>query len=333
MTGRSQSKEASDNKLPKIVSTLPMFIAYCLFDGNSFPFHEFILNRIGLFGEAWGQEVLGRRIGHANESDAVYRGMRSAGRARKDKELAKKHNSFVRQHGSERHHVISEATATAKLLGLGRGDLPCIACEAGAGTRNISILRIRREWYRTDARQDILSDALRTGLRSIEIRRVISKLPMEADEMTRRMQQHLDGLGDRIDRRMHGIADPSTGTMSEDQFSKEIQERALAIDTNGQRVFAHGQPVAPTKLPFKLLLALAATAASPNAILSRDQANTALWEEEERAASALDSVVRRLRQELRGRSRGPRRTLSIEIETVRGRGWRLKLAPDDVLVV
>jgi len=44
-------------------------------------------------------------------------------------------------------------------------------------------------------------------------------------------------------------------------------------------------------------------------------------------------VVRRLREQLRGRGKGPRRTLSIEIETVRGRGWRPNLAPHEILVV
>jgi DNA-binding winged helix-turn-helix (wHTH) protein len=332
MTGRFQSKVSDEQGLPRIVSTLPMFIAHCLFDGDSYPFHEFILNRIHVLGSSWGQEVIGRRIGHANECDAIYQAMRSTDRVLKDRELAEQHAALVQRHGSERNLWIFQSREYTALLGLSGTELPCIACEAGTDTRSLAVLRIDRRWYADAQREHILSESLQEGLGSEAVRGVIPSLPMEADEMAWRMQRHLDGLRDRIDRRMRGVQEDSGRSIDETWLQTEVAAHALVVVRGGHCAYVHGKPFNTTPLPFRLLVALAECASSANAFLSRDEAGNWLWAGDRRTLTAFDSVVHRLRQDLATMARThPGRELTLE--THRGRGYRLTLAPDDVLVV
>ena len=309
-----------------------MFLAHCLFDGDSYSFHEFILNRIHLLGASWGHEVIGRRIGHANECDAIYQGMRSTERALKDRELAKQHPALVQQHGSERNLWISQSREYTERLGLNGSKLPCIACEAGTDTRSFAVLRLDRGWYAGDEREHILSESLQEGLGSEAVRGVIPSLPMEADEMAWRMQRHLDGLRDRIDRRMRGVQEDSGRSIDETWLRTEVETHALVVVRGGHRAYVHGKPFNTTSLPFRLLVALAERASSPNALLSRAEAEDWLWAGERRTLTALDSVVHRLRQDLATAARN-RCSHELGLETHRGRGYRLALAPDNILVV
>jgi DNA-binding winged helix-turn-helix (wHTH) protein len=310
-----------------------MFLAHCLFDGDSYPFHEFILNRIHVLGASWGQEVIGRRIGHANECDTIYQAMRSTERALKDGELAEQHAALVQQHGSERNLWIFQSREYTERLGLSGTKLPCIACEAGTDTRNLAVLRIDRRWYADDEREHILSESLQEGLGSQAVRGVIPNLPMEANEMALRMQRHLDGLRDRIDRRMRGISEGPIAPIDEAWFQTEVAARALVVDRIGHRAYVYGKPLKTTPLPFRLLVAVAERASSPNAFLSRAEAENRLWTGEVRTLTAFDSVIHRLREDLAIAARYRGSVREIALETRRNCGYRLTLTPDDVLVV
>lgn len=333
MNGRLQRQRARASVPPKLVSTLPMFIAHCLFDGDSYPFHEFILTRIHVLGASWGQEVLGRRIGHANESDLIYKGMRSEERTRRDLDLAEQHAALVHEHGSERNLWVFQSEEYARALELSRNNLPCIACEAGTDTRSLAVLRIDRRWYADAERELILSESLQEGLGPEAVRGVIPSLPMEADEMARRMQRHLVALHDRIDRRMRGISESPPRSIDEAWFQTEVAARVLVVDRIGHRAYIYGKPLNTTPLPFRLLVVLAERASSPNAFLSRREAEDWLWAGEIRTPTAFDSVVHRLRQDLAiaARRRGGMHEITAERRS--NFGYRLTVTPDDVLLV
>ena len=316
-----------------IITQPPFFLARFLFDGDSYALHEFAKERIHVLGPAWGSEVLGLLSGNPRECDDIYKNQRTEARALADGELADQWADLVRDHGCEKNLILAQTAKVIELLGVPKTDLPCIALETRISSRQFATLRISPPWLDNDGFRRTLSAALKSGLAPKTVRDLVGIEPITTEEMTVRMQRHLDDMYTSLARGMRGIADPSAGKLGEEELQKEISNHPLVIDTSGQRVFAHGRQVTPTKLTYELLAALAAVAASQNAILSRDEANTALWGEADRGDSALDSVVRRLREQLRGRGKSPRRTPSIEIETVRGRGWRLKLAPDEVLVV
>jgi DNA-binding winged helix-turn-helix (wHTH) protein len=316
------------------VDSPPFFVAHCLFDGDSYAFHEFIQLRIHVLGAAWGDEVLGRRIGHSNENDEVYRAMRTEARAAKDSALAAQHQALIEAHGTERNLHLAQADDYARRLGVGRKDVPCIACEAGVGTGSLSILRIDPDWYATDARQRILSECLQRGLGGATIRGLVPRLPVSVHELTQRMDQHLGALRSSIERQMRGQEDVLSTSVDDAWLADEIRRRALVIDRHHQRVYVRGESVSAPPKVYRLLTGLAETAQHKDAVLTREVAENLLWDGQDRSLSALDSVVLRTRSLLKGpvgsRGRGRR---TIEIESRRGMGLRLKLNPDEVLLV
>lgn len=315
------------------VAALPMFLAHCLFDGDSYAFYGFIAQRIHVLGAAWGYEIVGRRIERAQEHDACYASMRSAQREEKDRQLADQWPELIRQYGSERNWILAETANYVKILGIQQHDLPCIACEAGVDSRRFAILRIRPEWYATDEKQRILSECLQSGLGSRTVRTLIPTLPMSPSELAERMQLHLDRLALSIARRMRGLDELTARQLSEAEVHAAAQRHPLVLDLRGHRAFQHGQLVELTDMPFRLLTALAEVAISQGAILSRDDASARVWGGESRSDHTLDSLVRRLRETFGAARRSSRGTPPIEIEVVRGRGWRLKLDATEVLVV
>ncbi|HLF29757.1 MAG TPA: response regulator transcription factor [Xanthomonadales bacterium] len=102
--------------------------------------------------------------------------------------------------------------------------------------------------------------------------------------------------------------------------SPEIHFGPLAIDLSGQRVYLDGAEVELTTYEFKILQYLAL---HPEAVVTKSELAEHIYDEDaERDSNVIEVFIGRLRRKL-----DPAGSLN-PIETLRGRGYRLALAPD-----
>lgn len=301
----------------------PWFLAYPLFDGDSTAFGDFIRDRIHDLGGAWGEEIMGIRIGHPGQRDEVYERMRSAQRVGRDDEGVEEYETLARVRGGSRNHDLRETRELVRHFGLATADLPALVLQTLPAAPHPAVLRIRIEWLSSQGGQRTLSSALQAGLAPPNVRRLVEDGPVTVGELARRMQRLADSLHDDIRQILTGRARrPRDAQYDRDE---EVARRRLVIETGTCSAFLDRQRLKLARQPFDILSQLAEAVSDGREWVLRNDLQDTVWQGNAITDSAMDSAIRRLRRALR--------IDGSLVETRRGVGYRLRLLATDVCVL
>ena len=285
-------------------------------------FYDFVLDRIHDLGAAWGEEIVGVRIGHPGQRDEVYERIRSEQRVRLDQQGVEDYEDLSKKRGGSRNHDLRETRALIHHFGLSPADLPAIVFRTLYRAPRPAILRIRSEWLRDAESRRMLSHSLQSGLAPVKILRLVKAGPASGAELVRRMQRLLDNLHEDIRREMAGQPRERAETYS---LEDALENHRLVLDRRTKRAFLDRRELRLTPQQFGILSVLAEAIGSGRDLVPRKELSREVWGTELVTPFALDSAVHRLRDALRPNG--------VSVETRRGIGHALVLPSSDTLLL